>query len=275
MMRLMQSKFVSQHYDELARQAVDEAERAVYKRDIGASDRRRIAGEGNAVVGSDGHISYPIENTGDLQNAATLARSGHGDAAAARRLIARRARELGVSNPLDESDDVKKGSSEERETLKGMLQAVDQFATAVDQAQDQAGAQKAVDEFAASLSAAKEAEPDVIKDPEPEAKPKPVKKAKKKPKKLPPWLNKPADGDDGEKDGDSGACKQDHAHTEKCHTTPAEAAGLAGVPRHERRPRPRAAGVPAAGFGEVRPDPRLSVRRGRRQHGVRPGAPGA
>jgi hypothetical protein len=75
--------------------------------------------------------------------------------------------------------------------------------------------------------AAKEAEPEVTKDPEPEEPDRPVKKAKKKPKggkKLPPWLNKPAD-DDGDADD---SCKQDHAHTEKCKTTPAEAAGLSG-----------------------------------------------
>ena len=47
---------------------------------------------------------------------------------------------------------------------------------------------------------------------------KPMKPAKgKKGKKLPPWLNKPAaDGDD---------CKVDHAHTEKCKTTPKEGSG--------------------------------------------------
>lgn len=53
--------------------------------------------------------SYPIENAGDLHNAAILARSGHGDVAAAKRLIARRAHELGVANPLDEHHDSKKG----------------------------------------------------------------------------------------------------------------------------------------------------------------------
>ena len=74
-----------------------------------------------------------------------------------------------------------------------------------------------------TVPAEKEAEPEVTKDPE-EAKDKPVKKAKKK-KKLPPWLNKPADDD---KDDDD-SCKQDHAHTEKCKTTPAEAAGLSGT----------------------------------------------
>ena len=77
--------------------------------------------------------------------------------------------------------------------------------------------------------------------------PKPVKKAKKKPKggkKLPPWLNKPDDeGSDDDKGsgGDSGSCKSatDHLWTgtegtsdiycSKCHTTPAEAAGLSGT----------------------------------------------
>ena len=105
MMRLMQQKFVSQHYDELALKAVAEAEAGIYKRDIDTATRRRLAADGKALP----NLSYPIENAGDLDNAATLARSGHGDVAAASRLIARRARELGVANPLDESDDVSKG----------------------------------------------------------------------------------------------------------------------------------------------------------------------
>ena len=121
------------------------------KRDVGAAERRDLASEDHALP--DG--SYPIDNTGDLHNAAVLARSGHGDVAAARRLIARRAGELGVANPLDESDAATKAETIEAPDV-----------------------------------ALKEAEPDVIKDPEPEAKDKPVKKAKKK-KKLPPWLNKP------------------------------------------------------------------------------------
>ena len=108
MMRLMQSKFVEAHYDDLAVEAVKAAEALVYKRDIDTATRRRLAAEGHALP----NLSYPIENTGDLQNAAVLARSGHGDVAAARRLIAREARERGVANPLDESDEVKKGSSE-------------------------------------------------------------------------------------------------------------------------------------------------------------------
>ena len=240
--KLVQAKFVEKHYDELALKAITEPERAVYKRDIDTATRRRLASEGHALP--DG--SYPIENTGDLHNAAILARSGHGDVAGAKRLIAREARERGVANPLDDDDSKSKGtvteakSSSDEEALKGMLTAAGQFATAVDQAQDQAGAQKAVDNFAAAL---KEADPDVTKDPEPEPKGRPVKKAKKPPKgkkKLPPWLNKPS-GDGKDDDGDSGACKSvtDHLWAgvegtsdivcSKCHTTPAEAAGLSGT----------------------------------------------
>ena len=169
---------------------------ATEKRDVDTAERRDLASDHNALP--DG--SYPIKNTGDLENAAVLARSGHGDVAAARRLIARRAGELGVANPLDESDSANKSEAIEPPDV-----------------------------------ALKEAEPDVTKDPEPEAADKPAKKAKKpkKAKKLPPWLNKPSGDDDCDddkgSDGDTGACKQDHAHTEKCKTTPAEAAGLSGT----------------------------------------------
>ena len=73
------------------------------KRDVGAAERRSLASEGNALP--DG--SYPINSTGDLHNAAHLARTGHGNAEAAKKLIARRARELGVANPLDDDGDSK------------------------------------------------------------------------------------------------------------------------------------------------------------------------
>lgn len=71
----------------------------VFKRKISAAERKRLASEGHALP--DG--SYPIETTEDLHNAAILARSGHGDVAAAKRLIAKRAKELGVVNPLTDS----------------------------------------------------------------------------------------------------------------------------------------------------------------------------
>lgn len=77
------------------------------KRKVSAAERKRLASEGKAL--SDG--SYPIENAEDLKNAAILARSGHGDVAAAKRLIAKRAKELGVANPLA-SDGAQKGAEE-------------------------------------------------------------------------------------------------------------------------------------------------------------------
>ena len=76
------------------------AEAEVYKKDYSAQERRRLAHEGNALPNG----SYPIGDKEDLHNAAILARSGHGDVAGAKRLIARRAKELGVANPLDDDD---------------------------------------------------------------------------------------------------------------------------------------------------------------------------
>lgn len=68
----------------------------VLKKKHSAQNRRELAEKGHALP--DG--SYPIEDEEDLHNAAILARSGHGDVAAAKRLIAKRAKELGVANPL-------------------------------------------------------------------------------------------------------------------------------------------------------------------------------
>ena len=92
-----------------------------------AEERRKAASEGNALP--DG--SYPIRNTHELHSAAVLARSGHGDVAGAKRLIARRAKELGVANPLDDNDDdtsksqIAKGeASVDTETQTGDLSEV-------------------------------------------------------------------------------------------------------------------------------------------------------
>ena len=68
----------------------------VAKRKFTAAERRRLAREGKALP--DG--SYPVESAADLEPAAILARSGHGDVPAAERLIARRAEELGQPDPL-------------------------------------------------------------------------------------------------------------------------------------------------------------------------------
>lgn len=67
---------------------------------ITAADRRAAAAKGHAL--KDG--SYPIRNTHELGAAATLAKSGHGNVAAAKALIVRRAKELGVANPLESED---------------------------------------------------------------------------------------------------------------------------------------------------------------------------
>jgi hypothetical protein len=90
-----------------AMKAVTEAEEPVYKRKIDTATRRKLASEGHAL--SDG--SYPIANAEDLHNAAVLARSGHGNVAGAERLIARRAKELGVANPLDSDGGSKKAKA--------------------------------------------------------------------------------------------------------------------------------------------------------------------
>jgi hypothetical protein len=103
--------------------AVKAAETAVYKRDIDTATRTRLASAGHAL--SDG--SYPIENAEDLGNAATLARSGHGNVKAAKKLISRRARELGVANPLKGKtarSAVRKALAPDVTKKKGKLKAI-------------------------------------------------------------------------------------------------------------------------------------------------------
>lgn len=71
----------------------------VQKKFHSAKNRRALAAQGKALPNE----SYPIEDEDDLKNAATLARSGHGDVGAAKRLIARRSKQLGTQNPLASS----------------------------------------------------------------------------------------------------------------------------------------------------------------------------
>ncbi len=114
------------------------AEAAVYKRDIDTATRRRLASEGKALP--DG--SYPVENEGDLGNAAHLARTGHGNVAGAKRLIARRAKALGKPNPL--SDDSKGGDDKASKAGE----------PAVAETPDAAAARVALEEFTATVGKA-------------------------------------------------------------------------------------------------------------------------
>lgn len=72
------------------------AKMLIEKKFHSAENRRALAAKGHAL--RDG--SYPIADADDLHSAYVLARSGHGNVAAAKRLIARRAKQLGVSNPF-------------------------------------------------------------------------------------------------------------------------------------------------------------------------------
>lgn len=66
-------------------------------RDYSTEERKQLAKEGKALP----DLSYPIETAEDLRNAIDLARSGHGNVAAAKALIRRRAKALGVELPAD------------------------------------------------------------------------------------------------------------------------------------------------------------------------------
>lgn len=83
-------------------------------RDFSMDERRNLAGKGQAL--DDG--SYPIPDNDALRRAAILARSGHGNVAAARALIAKRARELGVANPLEKKPKMKQGGSKRMDMAK-------------------------------------------------------------------------------------------------------------------------------------------------------------
>lgn len=80
---------------------IEVLENRVFKRDIDSATRKKLAGEGKAL----GDGSYPIETAEDLKNAAVLARSGHGNVSGAKALIGRRAKALGVKNPLEGSSE--------------------------------------------------------------------------------------------------------------------------------------------------------------------------
>jgi hypothetical protein len=240
LMKIMQNKFVEKHYDELAFQAVADQEAEALKaagvdvekdhREFSAEERRHQASQGHSLP--DG--SYPIPDKDALRRAAILARSGHGNVSGARALIARRARELGVANPLD-SDDAAKYDLEDL-TVKN--------------------------------DAAKEVGPEVTKDPADGDGPGPADKKmpkKGKGKKLPPWLNQnkadtpdsPVKSDDSaEAEGEEDACKEQHAHTEKCMPsgTPQSASGAKDAAPMQEIPNTSAAPESPMPAGRKTPD---------------------
>lgn len=66
------------------------------ERNIDTATRKSLAAKGQALS----NLSYPIETAGDLSNAITLAKSGHGDVPAAKELIKKMAKKLGAEEML-------------------------------------------------------------------------------------------------------------------------------------------------------------------------------
>lgn len=157
-------------------------------REFSADRRRSLASQGNALP--DG--SYPIPDKDALRRAAILARSGHGNVSAARRLIARRAKELGVPNPLD-SDDSQKSIDTADEELQAALKALGDIPVSVKAGSPAADNDHDEDDDDNDGDSVKNSVPDVVKDPADGDGPgKPKKKggkAGKGGKKLPPWMN--------------------------------------------------------------------------------------
>jgi hypothetical protein len=104
----------------------------VKSRDYSAAERKEMADDGRALP--DG--SYPIADEHDLNSAAILARSGHGDVTAAKKHIGKRAKELGVKNPLDDkADDTSKSRiAEEGPDVDTMTQGTGSLTKAVEDA---------------------------------------------------------------------------------------------------------------------------------------------
>lgn len=96
-------------FNKSATEELFKSEVAIYKRDFDTATRKKLASRGHALPNG----SYPIETSADLHPAAVLARSGHGDVDAAKALIARRSKELGATNPLEDDDKEEKVSKSE------------------------------------------------------------------------------------------------------------------------------------------------------------------
>ena len=114
--KLLDHRRAAEERETEALKAVIAAESAVYKRDIDVATRRRLLSQGRALPGD--HPSYPIENHEDAGNAVTLALSGHGNVAAAKKLIRRIARKEGWQDILDRLDGKTGGDAEKADGCK-------------------------------------------------------------------------------------------------------------------------------------------------------------
>ena len=94
---------------EVALKALIAAESVAYKRSIDVATRRHLLSQGRALPGEP--PSYPIETHEDADNAVTLALSGHGNVAAAKKLIRRIASKEGWQDILDRLDGKKDDAS--------------------------------------------------------------------------------------------------------------------------------------------------------------------
>jgi hypothetical protein len=98
--KLLDHREIAEKREAVAVKAIADAEYHVYKRDIDTATRRRLADQGRALP----NLSYPIETHEDADNAVTLALSGHGNVAAAKKLIRRIASKEGWQDILDRLD---------------------------------------------------------------------------------------------------------------------------------------------------------------------------
>jgi hypothetical protein len=178
-------------------------------REFSTDRRKELASRGHALP--DG--SYPIPDADALRRAAILARSGHGNASAAKRLIARRAKELGVANPLEHADSEKADSLEIVD--KGAKCPVCNGTGKLDSGKactKCSGAMKAdgINQSGPSDNDT-DSEGDEYDDGQMNGKAAKKGKKGKKGKKMPPWLQ---DGDDDDKSGDDKKAEKADAQDE-------------------------------------------------------------
>lgn len=220
--KIVRDKIIQQHYDDLAKQGAREeydpfrystAEKRDFDPGVGGGvDRDKL--DESDFAGP--HRSFPIINQSDVSDALRLLH--HADnPAAVRSRIASIARRKGLKMPEADGE-----GGKEKEALPAAQDIA--VPDAVKDQNGQAGPRVAPKIPGSSTPGEPEespcpesAEGACKSDTGKAAKPSKMKPKKgKNGKPLPPWLNKPASGDD---------CKLEHAHTGKCHTDPKTASG--------------------------------------------------